>query len=231
MLPSALKWGYYCFFIFIFCISIWQVTNEICLLMLNCFVLLLSHKYIEGWDNVKKLFAFLGRQMNVTVILICPWWNAYSMKGKALDSCLNHSTEILFMQEAAQVEMQRELAQIFQCGQGVDVQNCLRSKQSRLHVSAKKDEGFLKLDVKICVCLPIFGSPPHFLIWAEFRQRMPDCPWNLNFLYSKNMKPGSWESNKAQTSKDPSLIFQTPVVSLSLEKAFWQPRFAGLMLV
>lgn len=96
---------------------------------------------------------------------------------------------------------------------------------------SKKIKASWNLMWKICVCLSIFVSPPHFLIWAEFRKRMPDCPWNLNFLYSKNMKTGSWESNGALTSKDSSLIFQTPVVSLSLEKAFWQPRFAGLTLV
>lgn len=71
----------------------------------------------------------------------------------------------------------------------------------------------------------------HFLTWADFGQMMPDHPWNLSFLYSKNMKTGSWVSNKAQTCKDSSLIFQAAVFPLNLEKAFWQPRFAGFTLV
>lgn len=46
------------------------------------------------------------------------------------------------------MELQIELAQIIQCGQGSAAQNSLRSKQNEVQVSVKKDEGSLELGRK-----------------------------------------------------------------------------------
>lgn len=67
---------------------------------------------------------------------------------------------------------------------------------------------------KICVCLPIFcaTSLPNlsrFLTNNAWFSLKPE--FFYTFYTYTNMKTGSWVSHEAQTSKDSSLIFQTPV--------------------
>lgn len=152
MLPIALEWGFYCFFIVFFCISIWQITNEICLVRLNCFVLLLSHTDTED-ETMEKVICFFGQtQQYINIWSSWPVFEEifYSLKGKELNSCMYHSIEILIMQEAIRIELQREMAQIIQCCQVTHAQNSLRSKQNELQVlvKKKKNEGSLELGMK-----------------------------------------------------------------------------------
>lgn len=179
----------------------------------------------------KSYLLFLGWQMNVTVILTRPWWNVYSVKSKS----------ILFWSESLHWNLVRAGGCMSGNADGIGSNISVWSRWWCLELSevkaewtpciSQKNEGFLKLGMESLCSSIHFSVLPHFLTWADFRQIMPDCPWNLIFLYSKNMKTRSWVSNEAQTCKDSSLIFQTPVFSLNLGKAFWQPKFAGFTLV